>query len=260
MISTLQSHFFRATIKHTRKRLRIAVPEVQIGCKTNEPKGDGIHMSFPLPKNFTVTAHTGCEGTQENSLASIKKAFACGADVTEIDLQYASDSTPVLSHNTPNGGEPTLAEAFETLKNCAPMRMNIDVKSTAHLETVALLAAEYGVSDRIFYTGVRKKDVAAVRAKTPSIPYYLNISLPPRALQTQAYCLFLAAVIKRSGAVGINCHYGNISKALIKTLHRHGYQVSVWTVNEEAQLRRILSLSPDNITTRNPSLAKRIIG
>ncbi|MGN1161606.1 MAG: hypothetical protein ACI4SX_05085, partial [Candidatus Fimenecus sp.] len=30
------------------------------------------NTKFTLPDDFTVTAHTGCEGTKENSLESIK--------------------------------------------------------------------------------------------------------------------------------------------------------------------------------------------
>jgi hypothetical protein len=41
-----------------------------------------------LPEEFTVTAHTGCEGTKDNSLDAITVGFGYGADIVEIDLGY----------------------------------------------------------------------------------------------------------------------------------------------------------------------------
>ncbi|MBQ7688462.1 MAG: glycerophosphodiester phosphodiesterase [Clostridia bacterium] len=213
----------------------------------------------PLPADFTVTAHTGCEGTPDNSLAAIDRAYESGADIVEIDLQYDAAGTPVLSHNTPAGGEPTLAEAFEKLAAYGNMRMNVDVKTTAHLHTVQILAERSDVLSRIFFTGVGQKDVPAVKAAAPEIPYYLNANVLPRTFHTQIYLRLLAKRVKKTGAVGINFHYNGASAALVNVFHKNGLLVSVWTVNNEEDMRRILTYGPDNVTTREPSLLRGIL-
>jgi len=43
-------------------------------------------------------------------------------------------------------------------------------------------------------------------------------------------------------------------------MHENGLFVSVWTVNENIDMVRMLALSVDNITTRNPCKLKLIIG
>jgi len=39
-------------------------------------------------KDFTITAHTGCENTPDNSIGSVLKAFDSGADIFEIDIRF----------------------------------------------------------------------------------------------------------------------------------------------------------------------------
>ena len=56
--------------------------------------------TFTLPHGFTITAHTGCEGTPDNSLDSIRAGVAAGADIVEIDLHFLPDGTPVSPLST----------------------------------------------------------------------------------------------------------------------------------------------------------------
>ena len=37
-----------------------------------------------IPQGFTVTAHTGCEGTKDNSLDAITLGYGCGADIVDL--------------------------------------------------------------------------------------------------------------------------------------------------------------------------------
>ena len=52
-----------------------------------------------LPENFTVTAHTGCEDTADNSLEAISAGIAAGADIVEFDLRFDSEGKGILSHD-----------------------------------------------------------------------------------------------------------------------------------------------------------------
>ena len=50
-------------------------------------------------KPILITAHSGCEGTAENSLESILRGIALGADCVEIDVQVDEDGRLYLSHD-----------------------------------------------------------------------------------------------------------------------------------------------------------------
>ncbi len=210
-----------------------------------------------LPKGFTVTAHTGCCATKENSLESINAAIINGADIAELDLNFTADGTAVLSHNEPVGDEVTLEDAFKKLSVYPDLRVNVDVKSTADLKSVKALAEKYSLLGRIFYTGIYEKDVEAVIRQTPDIPYYLN--LKSERPYSRVYINSLVERVKKSGAIGINLNKNGASKKLVDIFHKNGLLVSVWTADSEREMHRLLSYAPDNITTRRPDKLHTIL-
>ncbi len=220
-------------------------------------------VPLSLPRDFTVTAHTGCEGAPDNSLDSIRKGVDAGADIVEIDLHFLPDGNPVLKHDTPKASEagklPTMESALELLSTLS-VRMNIDVKNTANMPAVAALAEKHGVKDKVFFTGVEEKDTEAVRAGAPDIPYYLNVKVDKKKNTDPAYIASLVKKVKDCGAVGINMNFKGGSKELIEGFRSEGLPVSLWTANKKSVMYHCLALGPDNITTRKPSVLCKIIG
>lgn len=212
-----------------------------------------------LPEGFTLTAHTGCMGTKNNSLEAIEKGVECGADTVEFDLYFTADGTPVLSHDKPRGGEVTLDEAFKKVSEYEKLTVNVDVKTCAYLEKVVPLAQKHGILDRIFYTGVFASWVNDVRTKSPQVKYLLNTDVKSENKHTKEYLQSLVDLVKSNGAIGINMNKNNASKKLVDYFHANNLLVSVWTVSEEKDMHRILYFAPDNITTRNPELLNKII-
>lgn len=208
--------------------------------------------------NLTITAHTGCENTSDNSIESVIKAYECSADIFEADIRFDKNGTPILTHDEPVGGEMTLEDAFIKLAEYKNMRFNIDIKCTDNMKSIAALAKKHNVTDRIFYTGINDDFVAATK-ETPGIPYYLNCEIAPACEQDNEYISSLVNKVKSSGAIGINCNHSNVTKELVDAFHNAGLLVSVWTCNEKADMLRMLELRPDNITTRFPSVLKELI-
>ena len=212
-----------------------------------------------LPQGFTITAHTGCMDTAENSLESIKKGIENGANVVEFDLYFTKDGTPVLSHDEPVGDEITLDEAFKFISQYNDVLVNVDIKTCDDLGKVYPLAQKYGVENRIFYTGVKDEFVDVVKKDSPQVKYYLNVDVDKSKSDDSEYINTLIEKVKISGAIGINFNYKNASKELVKIFHENGLLVSIWTVNDEYNMCKILSFEPDNITTRNPDKLSEIV-
>lgn len=210
-------------------------------------------------KTFTVTAHTGCMGTKANSIEAILKGFEAGADIIEFDLNFDSNGNPLLSHDAPKGGEVTLDEAFAVLAKCDGLKANVDIKSVEKIEQVVPLAKKYGVLDRIFFTGVHEGFVEAVKTRAPEVEYYLNVGVLPKWKQSDKYLKSLVDKVKANGAIGINFNKNNATKKLVNAFHKNGLLVSIWTVDEKRKMKKIISLSPDNITTRHPDELIKII-
>ena len=210
----------------------------------------------PLAGSVTVTAHSGCMGLADNSMEAMAAGVEAGAQIVEFDLNYTADGTPVLSHDSPQEGETyvTLAQAFAFLHEHPDVQANVDVKSTAYLEKVPALAAQAGVTEQIFFTGIEEKDVAAVREKCPGIPYYLNAGV-----SEEEDLNALAAKTAALGAMGLNTNWSNATPALIRVFHKKGMPVSVWTVNEVKAAYRVALYGADNITTRRPDIVCGLI-
>lgn len=217
------------------------------------------YKSVTLPEEFTITAHTGCENSADNSLEAIRLGYVSGADIVEFDLNFNSEGVPVLSHDEPQSGTITLEEAFWAISEYDKLKVNIDVKKADDLKAVCALAEKYGLSDRIFYTGIEEEKVDAVKSQTPDVKYYLNVDVDKNRKNEREYLVSLAEKVQYLGALGINMWYGACSKELVSVFHERGLLVSVWTVNSEFDMLRMLELSPDNITTRYPSKLKEIV-
>ena len=218
-----------------------------------------MRKNIVIPKDFTITAHTGCMKTKENSLESFKMGVENGADIVEFDLYFTENGEPVLSHNKPVGGEITLDEAFKYLSTFKSLKINVDVKTCDALEKVYPTAQKYGVEDRIFYTGVKDEFVEPVRMNSPQVKYFLNVSVKKSKAKDNEYLMSLVEKVKNAGAVGINFNYKSATKELVKVFHKNGLLVSIWTVNSKFRMKKILSFLPDNITTRKPDKLSKIV-
>ncbi len=213
-----------------------------------------------LPPDFTYTAHTGCCGTEDNSLEAIKVGVEHGADIVEFDLYFNNENIAVLSHDKPKGNEVTLDEAFKLISTYETVKVNVDVKlCNDNLHIVYDLAEKYNITDRIFFTGINLRDVETVKKECPSVAYYLNYDVSKGNKQTPDYLSNLVKIVKDSGAVGINFNKDSATKELVDTFHNNDLLVSIWTVNDEKDMYKILYFAPDNITTRNPDIFKELL-
>ncbi|MBE6814071.1 MAG: glycerophosphodiester phosphodiesterase [Ruminococcaceae bacterium] len=213
-----------------------------------------------LPKDFTYTAHTGCCGTSDNSLEAIKVGIEHGAQIVEFDLYFNTENIAVLSHDAPKGNEVTLDEAFKLISTYENVQVNVDVKlCNDYLHVVYNLAEKYKITKRVFFTGINVEDIETVKKECPTVPYYLNYEVKKENKQTPEYLNDLVKIVKDSGAVGINFNKDSATKDLVDTFHNNDLLVSIWTVNEEKDMYKILYFAPDNITTRNPDVLKKLL-
>lgn len=214
-----------------------------------------------LPDGFLLTAHTGCMGTRENTLDSLRAALESGANAVEFDIRFRSDGTPVLAHDVlqEHDNSPLLADAFALIAQTQGVWVNLDLKQTDHLPEIARLGREAGLIGRLFFTGVGPDDTDQAARECPEIPYYLNLSPDTKQKDSDAYWRQTADRIRLCGAVGINCHYDAASESLVRVMHEQGLLVSFWTVNRRTAMAQIAALGPDNITTKEPVRLKELL-
>lgn len=212
-------------------------------------------------KGFTITAHTGCFDTAENSIASIEAAVNNNVSVLEFDVRQRPDGTLVMAHDivvTNNAGV-EIRQAFELLKN-KDIMINLDIKETRTLNSLYDMLVEYNLLDRSFLTGIEAINVNDVKqSNCKDMDYYLNCQPSRIKIFGEDYQQKLLKTLEETGAVGVNCNYKYAGATLSEVLHKNGYKLSVWTVNEKSVVKRALMFKPDNITTKEYDLVISII-
>ena len=208
-----------------------------------------------LSKNFTVTAHTGCLNTPDNTVESIIAGINCGADIFEIDLNFDDNGIPVLSHNTPEGNDNLLFDdALKVISDNKTIRINIDVKKTIDLAEMERIAVKYGFGERAFMTGIEERFVPAVLESCRTLTHYLNLNVKEDTDADE-----VVKKVKETQSIGLNTEHCFITQEIIDKVHEIGLLVSVWTVNNEEDMIKYINMGVDNITTKKPDILLELI-
>ena len=82
----------------------------------------------------------------------------------------------------------------------------------------------------------------AARAASPLLPMGLLVGVPE-----DNHLAFLEEL----GAVSMHCHHQHLTAELVSYLHRDGYRVMTYTVNELSRLSELLEMGVDGVFTDN---------
>lgn len=211
-----------------------------------------------------LTAHSGCDGTAPNSREYLLYALQSGADAVEVDVRRQGE-TLVLSHDAPMAEPVTLREAFVLVQQFPKEQINCDLKTAGLEEAVYCLAKEYGLENRLIFTGeVNPRLFTGENTPFPEVRWFANINniepgleqridtMPPEDAR-KALLRILQQLTGRRTA-GINWHYSHAQRVW-QEARALGLGISVWTVDDEKDLRHFLALNPTNLTTNRIQLA-----
>lgn len=196
-----------------------------------------------------ITAHSGCENTPDNSLEHIHAAIASGAEMLEVDLRMRPDGTLYLSHDVPETIEerPLLTDLLALIAGTANMGINLDAKEEGLIAPAMELVRQYGLTDRVVFTGACGNDRAL--AVSLGTDVWCNLAEEGETVKEGL------EKILRNGSPCLNACYRQITSEDHRLMQSHGRGVSAWTINDEENLRRFLHMGVMNITTRIPVLA-----
>ena len=240
----------------------------------------------PAPRTAKniVIAHRGywnTPGAFENSIKALENSMNFGIYGSELDINFTSDDSIVVVHGakhpvvktmtiqkTPyaevrktllgNGEEvPTLREYLLAGMDDPTTKYIIEIKKHPTPErerqivagTMALVE-ELGLKKRVEYISFSWNVCEAIReADRKAVIYYLNGEKTP-------------AELKAARMNGLDYSLKVIRKhpEWVKQAHDLGLKVNVWTVNDEADMKYLLDLGVDYITTNNPVELKALIG
>jgi hypothetical protein len=216
-------------------------------------ESEAIKTAYTLPESFTVTAHSGCNGTEENTLDGLMEAISSGADIVEVDVLDDENGTVIIAHDYESGKVyPTFEDALKFIKEHSDtVKVNVDLKNSHVSFAADEIIRSLGMTDRCFFTGINEQDVQTIAA-TVSIPYYVNVRPTLSERNNEEYWIRTACAVNMLGGIGVNCNFKLISKKGVEICKKNSLLVSVFTPDSDNAINYALTLSPDNITTRHP--------
>ena len=236
-----------------------------------------------------VWAHRGASGyAPENTIPAFKLAVEQKADGVELDVHLSSDGKLMVIHDetvdrTSNGTGrvvdmtcqelkkldfsngmpgykdvriPTLKEVYGLLKN-TNLTINVEIKCDVVIyygiwDKVIELEREMGMQGRIIYSSFNHYSLLKVRR------------LDPNAVCGLLYDAMLYQPWDYARQLGVQALHPHFSEPTfvtgeVEAAHRLGLSVNVWTVNEEADLRRMAEMGCDGIISNYPDVALRVL-
>lgn len=177
------------------------------------------------------------------------------ADLQELDAGYnwTADGGQTYPYRGQGITIPSMAELFETFPN---FRINVDIKqeSPSIVDDFAKLIRHHGREQTTCVGSFSDQNLSDFRRAIPAVPTAAGYSETKRAVIMDTLWL---GRFYRSGADAFQIPESSegrqvVTPSFIKMAHRQGIEVHVWTVNETADMKRLLSWGVDGIITDYP--------
>jgi glycerophosphoryl diester phosphodiesterase len=218
-----------------------------------------------------IFAHRGASRHEpENTIAAFRRAAAMGADGVELDVRLDADGDLVVHHDDrlPDGraiaglaraDRPEhLAELAAALLACGDLEVNVEVKSDAPGEGVALavpvleVVAAWG--GRVIFSSFDPDTVDELHRLAPDLPTAQLTMFPDRSLDE------LVAWVAERGHVAWHPHHLLVDAASLALAHAAGLAVNTWTVDDPGRLQVLEGLGVDGAVTNDVPGALAALG
>ncbi|MBA4601198.1 glycerophosphodiester phosphodiesterase [Thermoactinomyces mirandus] len=235
-----------------------------------------------------VFAHRGFSGiAPENTMAAFEKALEAQADGIELDVHLSRDGELIVMHDekvdrTTNGSGwikdltlaelkqldngswfgkdyenetvPTLAEVLELVGD-SDLAVNIELKNTIipypGLEQKVIREVErFQMQDRVILSSFRHDSLQLVKKICPAMQ--VGALYACGMVDPWVYAGYL-------GVDAIHPHYLAATEEIVAGCHRHGIRVRPYTVNEEEDMKCLISAGADAIITNYPDRLRRLL-
>lgn len=234
----------------------------------------------PFLRPPIALAHRGgaAEGS-ENSPVTFERAVGLGFRHIETDVQASRDAQAVIFHDptvdrTTNKSGPVSELSMTEISNlqlsdgASPITLsealrawpkttfNVDVKSEAAIKPFLAAVTENQAWDRICAASF---STARLRRLRSLAGHRLATSMG-----SSEVAALVAALPWKSAACAVQVPASQgplpiVTSAFVRRAHNRGLQVHVWTVDEEAEMNRLLDLGVDGIVTDRPSLLRAVL-
>lgn len=238
-------------------------------------------LDHPRPLAF---AHRGGSlEAEENTMPAFDRAVSQGFTHVELDVHATRDGVVVIHHDdtlermagdrraiadldwvelrriTTHGGA-QVPQLDELLSSFPDLFVNIEPKSEQVLEPLAKLLHRHDALSRIGIGCFNPRRTARMCELLGG-----NVAWSPA--HAGVFRLWLSGWGLPAGGFGfpmvqVPTHFNRIpvvTPRFVEAAHRRGIQVHVWTVDEEAEMERLLDMGVDALMTDRPGLLRAVM-
>jgi glycerophosphoryl diester phosphodiesterase len=231
-------------------------------------------------------AHRGyATAGDENSMAAFQRAIDLGYRYLETDVRVTADGVALAFHDAhldrlTDGRGPVAAQPYAALRRLRiggepialladvlgtwpDARVNIDVKSHAAIASTVDVITRTRSVERVCVGSFADHRLARLRRALgprvctslgPAEAVALRLRSRAPAVRTgRPFSNRCAQLPARLGSVGV------IDERLVRTAHRAGLPVHAWTVNDPAEMHRLLDLGVDGIITDRCAALREVL-
>lgn len=246
-----------------------------------------------------VIGHRGAAALEpENTLRSLQRAVDLGCDLVEFDVLDLDDGTLVLAHSddlfeVSHGAAhgivrrlglealrevapelPTLDEALALLGG-TQVGLHVDVKWRGYEEAIVAAIRRHDLVERAVVSTFLADSLQRFAALEPGLargltyPFDRHGISQRRLLRPVAYALLagmrgslprrLGGMLERAQARAAMLHHTVVTPAVVACAHRLEIAVLTWTVDDPADLDRVLAAGVDGVITNDPRILDRCL-
>lgn len=242
----------------------------------------GMHPFLAHPRPLAIAHRGGGLEHEENTMPAFAHAVALGFTHLELDVHATADGAVVVHHDATltrmtgdaravaalrladlralktHGGAPLplLEQVLEAFPNTF---VNIEAKSDAAVEPLIALVRRMGVLGRIGMGNFNPARMARLRrALGPDLCWspghlgVLGLWLSGWGLPFRAPFPMVQVPLRFKGI-------DVVTPRFIAAAHRRKIAVQVWTVDERAQMERVLDMGVDAVMTDRPTLLREVL-
>ena len=227
-----------------------------------------------------VIAHRGfwkTEGSAQNSITALEKAADAKLYGSEFDVLMTADGKIVVNHDNTIEGMAIPETPYKKLKNMKikngeklPTLKNY-LKKGKKLNIQLILEAKplptKEMEDQAIATIVKMVKKMGLEKQVEYISFSLNMCEQLAKLTPESEIAYLEgniapAELKKKGINGIDYHVNvilNKHPEWVKEAHDLGMKVNVWTVNNESDMKKLIDMKVDYITTDQPLELQKLL-
>ncbi|WP_093420209.1 glycerophosphodiester phosphodiesterase [Saccharopolyspora flava] len=244
-------------------------------------------LDGPWPRAFAHRGwHLGDLAEMENSLSAFRAAADEGYRYVETDVHATADGVVVVHHDASLqrttdrtgeiarlpfsevsrariGGREPVASLDAALEEFPDLLFNIDVKADSAAGPVLRTLRRHNAWDRVCLASFDDRRLSLLRKVGGE---RLLTSTGQRGVAALWACsragMWFRHKLIRGAAVQVPVRHQGlevVDERFVALAHRWGVEVHVWTVDDPAEMRRLLDLGVDGLVTDRPDLLNRLL-